>query len=335
MAHRILAVTPGDPDGVGPEIVWKTLVGGKVPRGFSLLCVGARKPFEKLKARIIPADPAILSGESLRPPREKRPHVWLLEAPTSSAGLLEGHQAGWSIATATRLALSGKASALVTGPISKERLQQGGYPFAGHTELLAELCNVPKVTMMLANDQLRVTMVTTHIGLKQVSESLTREKIRHTITQTAEHLRRWWGIRKPRIAVAALNPHAGEGGLFGEEEIRVIAPELQSLRRKAGRTMELIGPLPADTLFAHHIMESAKKRYDAVVCMYHDQGLIPVKLLDFPKTVNVTLGLPIIRTSVDHGVAFDIAGKGLADPSSFQAAVKLASRLAGVREKKR
>lgn len=187
--------------------------------------------------------------------------------------------------------------------------------------------------MMLANEQLRVSLVTTHCALKDVPRKLTRAKLKRAILQTAHGLRTLWKISCPRIAVAALNPHAGEGGIFGKEEIRILTPEIQALQKFARATgaFELEGPLPADTLFAKHaqaIARSPKGRglYDAVVCMYHDQGLIPVKLVDFPHTINLTLGLPIIRTSVDHGVAFDIAGKGVADPSSFQSALALAIR---------
>lgn len=329
-SRPLLVVTPGDPSGIGPEIVWKTL---QTPlfrrRGVDVLCIGSRHPFDRLKAPIIEADLGSIA-RGVRPPKSTQPFVWILSAPDQTPKqnqLIEGFQSGWSIEQATRLVLDKKAIALVTGPISKERLQQGGYSYSGHTEFLAELCQVDEVTMMLANQDLRITLVTTHIALKDVSKKMTREKVRRAILHTAEHLRSWWGIRKPKIAIAALNPHAGESGLFGREEIEIISPEIQSLNQKSQNRYQLFGPLPADTLFAHHIMAKSKDRYDAVVCMYHDQGLIPVKLLDFPNTVNITLGLPIIRTSVDHGVAFDIAWKNQADPSSFRAAAKLAIEL--------
>jgi len=318
----MLVLTPGDPEGIGPEITWKALRARK-PGATPILCVGARAPFEALGARVIAADPG-----DLRPPHEKRPHVWLLEAPSRAprGRFLPGYQSGWSIEAATQLVLGERAQALVTGPISKERLQRGGYDYPGHTEFLAALCGAPEVTMMLANDELRVSLVTTHLALKDVSRALTRGKIRRAVTQTSEALRRWWGIRSPRIAIAGLNPHAGESGLFGREELRVITPETRSLSRRKvlGR---ITGPVAADTLFAKHRLARPRDRYDAVVCMYDDQGLIPVKLLDFQNSVNVTLGLPIVRTSVDHGVGFDIAGKGVADPSSLRAAIALADRL--------
>ncbi|MBC7693020.1 MAG: 4-hydroxythreonine-4-phosphate dehydrogenase PdxA [Methylotenera sp.] len=338
MAQKlILAVTPGDPQGIGPEIVWKAIQRhSKFFKNFALLCVGAEKPFKKLGAPIIEVD-----SSGFEYPDSKKPFVWLLPAPTKveNNAFLPGYQSGWSLETATRLVQIGIAQALVTGPISKERLQRGGYPYSGHTDFLADLCGKnditqelppavsPEVTMMLANDQLRISLVTTHISLKDVPSRLTAQALQRAVLHTADHLRNSLGIKNPRIAVAALNPHAGEEGLFGREEIEVITPELLNLKKQARGKFKIFGPLPADTLFAKHILAPKKERYDAVVCMYHDQGLIPVKLLDFPHTVNVTLGLPIIRTSVDHGTGFDIAGKDMADPSSFISAVQLASEM--------
>lgn len=334
MDSILLAVTPGDPDGIGPEIVWKTLLKrahGEVRwERADLLCIGARAPFDRLGAPVLETSLSELRDRRFsvrRRGKTREPYVWLLPAPESLPKghfSLPGYQSGWSIETATRLLRSGQASALVTGPISKERLQQGGYPYAGHTEFLAKLCKVRTVTMMLANELLRVSLVTTHLALKNVPRAITRTAVERAVLHTADHLRRWWGIRRPKIAVAALNPHAGEGGLFGDEEVKVIRPAIKHLAKR----VQLFGPLPADTLFARHAMASKSDRFDAVVCMYHDQGLIPVKLLDFPKTVNITLGLPIVRTSVDHGVGFDIAGKGVADPSSFQSAVQMAFDIA-------
>jgi 4-hydroxythreonine-4-phosphate dehydrogenase len=179
--------------------------------------------------------------------------------------------------------------------------------------------------MMLANEQLRVSLVTGHLPLGKVSKAVTRALIRKTTLQTAQSLQRLWGIRKPRIAVLGLNPHAGEGGLLGSEEKRIDA-EIRALRKNRSFTVD--GPFSADTFFALNQRAFKKERYDAVVCMYHDQALIPVKLLDFGKTVNITLGLPIIRTSVDHGTGFDIVGTGKADPSSLLEAIRLADQLA-------
>jgi 4-hydroxythreonine-4-phosphate dehydrogenase len=329
MSAPLLVLTPGDPEGVGPEITWKALRARhrRGARG-AILCVGARAPFDALGAPVIPANAASLRA-GVRPPKARGPFVWLLEAPTRAPGrLVPGYQSGWSIEAATRLVQTGIASALVTGPISKERLQKGGYRYLGHTDFLADLCGVSDdVTMMLANDDLRVTLVTTHLALKDVPRAITPAALSRCVRQTAEGLRAWWGIGRPRLAVAALNPHAGEAGLLGREEIRVIEPTLARLRRESRGRYTLDGPTPSDTLFAKHVLAARAERHDAVVCMYHDQGLIPVKQLDFPRTVNVTLGLPIVRTSVDHGVGFDIAGRGVADPSSLEAAIRLAFRL--------
>ncbi len=322
----ILALTPGDPEGIGPEITWKAIqkYHGDRQLDFSLLCIGAREPFEQMKVPIIEADP-----NHLTPPDQKEPFVWLLPAPPpkDTSLLTGGFQSGWSIQTATELIQKGKAAALVTGPISKERLQKGGFKYSGHTDFLADLCRVPEVTMMLANSQLRISLVTVHIALKDVSARLTRKGIRRAVTQTASALRDWMGIKIPHIAVAALNPHAGEEGLFGREEIEIIEPELKAIEKDFPNQFRLSGPLPADTLFAKHILAPKAERYDGVICMYHDQGLIPVKLLDFPNTVNITLGLPIVRTSVDHGTGFDIAGQNKADPSSLISAIETAAQI--------
>ena len=339
--HPIIALTPGDPGGIGPEITWKAISSRSLtPNTPPILCIGAREPFEKLRVPIVECD---LNQSSLIPPKRKRPFIWLLAAPDKAPqkAFLPGFQAGWSIEKATQLVINGTASSLVTGPISKERLQKGGYIYPGHTEFLAHLCKTREVTMMLANSLLRVSLVTTHISLKDVSGHLTGDRILRAITQTSQGLRTLWGIAKPRIAVAALNPHAGESGLFGREEIELITPTLNNAQKELSHECEISGPFPADTLFAKHILSQKKSSkndspnhyFDAIVCMYHDQGLIPVKLLDFHHTVNITLGLPMIRTSVDHGVGFDIVGKGTANPSSLEAALKLATQFIEKRQK--
>lgn len=332
----ILAVTPGDPDGIGPELLWKTLKERQYPHDqVQLLCVGAVEPFKKMGAPLVETSLEQLRGKNFST-TQKKPFVWILPAPTeiplrSRGKLLAGFQSGWAIEMATLLIHEKIAHAVTTGPISKERLQRGGFIYPGHTEFFAALCSRGsrdgsklEPTMMLANDKLRVSLVTTHLALNDISRELTRARIRRCITHTKDALQNWWGISNPRIAVCALNPHAGEHGLFGSEEKKTIAPEIRNLQKKFKNSVTLSGPHPADTLFANHIKS---ENYDAVVCMYHDQGLIPVKLIDFAHTVNVTLGLPIIRTSVDHGVAFDLVGTGKADPSSLQAAIALASRL--------
>jgi 4-hydroxythreonine-4-phosphate dehydrogenase len=229
------------------------------------------------------------------------------------------------ISRAVALVQAGAASAVCTSPINKQALHEGaGFGFPGHTEYLAALAGVPHVVMMLACPQLRVVPVTIHIALDQVPEALTADLLEQTLRITHAGLIRDFGIAAPRIAVAGLNPHAGEGGAMGGQETTLIAPVLAGL---AGDGMQITGPWPADTLFH----AAARARYDVAVCMYHDQALIPIKTLDFAGGVNVTLGLPFIRTSPDHGTAFDIAGRGVADASSLVAALRMAQDMAASR----
>ncbi len=229
------------------------------------------------------------------------------------------------IARAVALAQGGAASALCTLPIHKKALKDGaGFGFPGHTEYLAHLAGDVPVVMMLASDLLRVVPVTIHIALAQVADTLTPALLDQVIRLTAAGLQRDFGVAKPRLAIAGLNPHAGEGGAMGMEEITLIAPVLNRLRTEG---YDLRGPLSADTMFHAR----ARAGYDAAVCMYHDQALIPIKTLDFDGGVNVTLGLPFIRTSPDHGTGFDIAGKGLARPDSTIAALRMAARMAAAR----
>nr|WP_283400789.1 4-hydroxythreonine-4-phosphate dehydrogenase PdxA [Desulfurobacterium pacificum] len=208
-------------------------------------------------------------------------------------------------------AKKGKISAIVTLPINKETAAKGGFKFPGHTEFLAHLFGTKNFAMMLANEKLKVVLVTTHVALKDVPKLITEEKILTTLHLIHKTL------KNPKIAVAALNPHAGEGGLFGDEEIKIIAPAVEKAKSEG---INAVGPISSDTVF----VRAVKGEFDVVLCMYHDQGLIPIKLLGFGNSVNVTLGLPVIRTSVDHGTAYDIAGKGIANPESFQLAVKTA-----------
>ncbi|WP_109467274.1 4-hydroxythreonine-4-phosphate dehydrogenase PdxA [Albibacillus kandeliae] len=223
---------------------------------------------------------------------------------------------------AVALVQAGDASALCTAPIHKKALIDGAdFAYPGHTEFLAALAGVDRVVMMLASDQLRVVPATIHIALSEVPRALTPELLRDTLRITEEGLRLRFGLERPRIAVAGLNPHAGEGGKMGHEELDWIAPLIAEMQ---GDGFNVTGPHPADTLFH----AAARARYDAAVCMYHDQALIPIKTLDFDRGVNVTLGLPFVRTSPDHGTAFDIAGKGVANPSSLIEALKLAQAMA-------
>jgi 4-hydroxythreonine-4-phosphate dehydrogenase len=227
-----------------------------------------------------------------------------------------------SIERATKLALAGQAGGVVTNPINKAALYQAGFAYPGHTEFLAELTGaVGQQIMMLASPMLRVVPVTVHASLRDSIAMLTTEMIVAAARTTAHALRRDFGIASPRLAVAGLNPHAGEQGALGSEETTLVQPAIDALRSEG---IDVSGPWPPDTMFT----AAARKRYDVAICMYHDQALIPLKTLDMDHGVNVTLGLPIVRTSPDHGTAYDIAGRGVADPSSLIAAIELAAQLA-------
>ena len=232
---------------------------------------------------------------------------------------LAGRAAVQSVVRATELALAGQVEAIVTGPLNKAAMRSAGYDYMGHTELLAEVCHAPQVTTMLVTGSLRVVHVTRHVPLSGVASLITKERVLETIRLTHEGMR-LWGIRQARIGVAALNPHAGESGLLGREEIEEISPAVETAR---GDEIEAQGPIPADSIF----FRAVRGEFDAVVVMYHDQGHIPIKTHGFAESVAVTLGLPILRTSVDHGTAFDIAGQGVADPTSMKEAIKLAVQL--------
>jgi 4-hydroxythreonine-4-phosphate dehydrogenase len=328
MPSPLIAITMGDPAGIGPEIIVKALGERTVFAQCRPLVVGDEAivscTIRWLKASITikrieePGQgvfkPGILNLISLTdlPPQE---------VPLGTPQKKGGEAAYRYIEKGVELAQAGIVDALVTAPISKEALNAAGYPFPGHTELLAHMTGSEDQVMMLAGPQLRVTLVTTHLPLRAVPGALSRERIKRTIEITSQWLKEYWGMKSPRLAVAGLNPHAGEGGLFGSEEKEVIVPAIEECRQR-GITVD--GPLPADSLF----FRAAAGRYDAVVSMYHDQGLIPLKLLHFRDGVNITLGLPIIRTSVDHGTGYDIAGQGVADPTSLINAILMASKMA-------
>jgi len=284
-----IAITVGDPSGIGPEIAVKA----------------ARDP------RVVAVCRPVLYG----------PHTAdeLTPFPVGRIDAGSARAAYDAIVRATRDARDGKVSAVVTAPVSKEALALAGYPWRGHTDLLAHLCGAPQVAMMFWSERLRVVLATVHIPLSEVSRALTRERIRDVVALTSRSLPSF-GISAPRLAMAGLNPHAGEHGVMGDEEDRVIRPALEDAR---GLGVQIDGPFPGDTVF----VRAARGEFDAVIACYHDQGLIPVKLIAFGRSVNVTLGLPIIRTSVDHGTAFDIAGKGVADEGSLVEAILLAARL--------
>ncbi len=321
-----IAITLGDPAGVGPEVTVRALAEKSVARALRPLVIGDLELLRETAARLrlplrfttadeSPASRGMVSVETLDDAlgaRARRPGK-----PT-----LEGGRAAYRyVERATRLAQAGVIDGFVTAPINKAIVTRAGFPISGHTELLKELTGAREVRMMLAGARLKVVLVTTHVALAAVAGALTMRDVTRTILVTDEHLRRYHRIAKPRIAVAGLNPHAGEGGLFGREEQTTIAPAVERARR-AGATA--FGPFPADSLF----FRAAEGEFDAVIAMYHDQGLIPLKLLHFHDAVNVTLGLPVVRTSPDHGTAYDIAGLGRANPGSMTAALLLAARMA-------
>jgi 4-phospho-D-threonate 3-dehydrogenase / 4-phospho-D-erythronate 3-dehydrogenase len=288
-----IGITVGDPAGIGPEIAARAA-----------------------------ADPAVRSV-----------CVPVIYGPTEAADLARfrpgqvtaeaGRAAFDAIVRAVADAQAGRLDGIATAPVSKEAFARAGLPWKGHTDLLAHLTGAPRVAMMFHSDVLRVVLATVHIPLAQVPSALTGERLDEVIALTAAGLPRF-GVARPRIGLAGLNPHAGEQGLFGDEEARVLAP---AVARSRARGIDVSGPFPADTIF----VRATRGDFDVVVACYHDQGLIPVKLAAFGRAVNVTLGLPIVRTSVDHGTAFDIAGQGRADHSSLVQAIRLAARLAAGR----
>jgi len=321
-----LAVTLGDPAGIGPEIIveaWRRRTDGDHPFavfGDPTVLRAAGAPvvtLDRLEAAagVFPEAIPVLGAPLAGPVRPGHPDPGYAQAVTR-----------W-ITEATQACLTGEAAALVTAPVSKAVLKAAGFRHPGHTEFLGELtagaafAGERGPVMMLAAADLRVTLATIHLPISGVSAALTFEGLLRTIRVTEQALARDFGCAHPRLAIAGLNPHAGESGEIGREEIDLIRPAVEVLRAEG---MDVAGPLPADSLFAAGMRE----RFDAIVCMYHDQALIPVKMLDFWGGVNITLGLPIVRTSPDHGTAFDIAGKGLARPDSFIAALKVAAAIA-------
>ncbi len=322
MSRLPIALSCGEPAGVGPEIAvkaWEAL-GARLP--FFYIGDPAHLPVGAIyKVITDPAEAMYVSAVAL-PVLSlpfPAPAVPGIPAAANAAAVIE------AIARGVELVMEGRAGALTTAPIHKKALKDGaGFAFPGHTEYLAHLAGVDRVVMMLAAPALRVVPVTIHIALKDVPGALTEALLEETIRITHAGLVRDFGIEAPRLAVAGLNPHAGEGGAMGREEIEVIGPVLDRLRDEG---MAISGPLSADTMFH----AAARARYDVAICMYHDQALIPIKTIDFAGGVNVTLGLPFIRTSPDHGTAFDIAGKGVADATSLIAALEMADEMARAR----
>lgn len=324
---RPLALTMGEPAGIGGEIAikaWHAPDGRPVPA----FVVFGDPDWLRAEAHRIRSHQRIIEVASLAEGGKRffegvpvLPVRLIAKVAPGVADAKNGTAVIGAIEQAVSLAKSGEASGVVTNPIHKATLYGAGFKFPGHTEYLASLCSGSTPVMMLAISGLRVVPVTVHLSLGEAVRSLTTEAIVAAATITAKALAKDFGVARPRLAIAALNPHAGEGGALGTEEQTVIAPAVSVL---AAQGIDVTGPLPADTLFH----TTARARYDAVICMYHDQALIPLKTLDFAGGVSVTLGLPIVRTSPDHGTAFDIAGKDRADPTSLLAALRMAERIA-------
>ncbi len=335
-----IALSMGDACGIGPEIITRACRAGALPGAFVVGDVAVMRRAARLTAgsrhdgcadalpviqidspdevaALPPRTLPVLQADGLPPD--------LLEAPLGQVDRRAGLAAAACIRQAAALTQHGAAAALVTAPIHKEALAAAGEPYPGHTELLQALAEGAPVRMMLANDELKTVLVTIHVALRRAIEGVTFDNVLATI-RIAHHSARQWGVERPRIGVAGLNPHAGEGGLFGDEELRIIGPAVVAAQAEG---IDARGPFAPDTIFmrARHAANHPGE-FDIVVAMYHDQGLIPVKYLGVERGVNVTLGLPFIRTSPDHGTAFDLAGTGRADPASLIAAFEMARRLA-------
>jgi 4-hydroxythreonine-4-phosphate dehydrogenase len=328
--RRPLALTMGEPAGIGGEIAlqsWRQRHDQNLPP-FVLIDDPARlKTICDLHGWDIPLQPV---DEPAMAPEVFPDALPVLPAPlpaTGQPGVPDRRNAPavlHAVELATALCRKGEVGAIVTNPIHKAALYDAGFTHPGHTEFLAALCETPRPVMMLASERLRVVPVTIHVSLQQAIDQLTSDLIVETARITATDLRDKFGIANPRLAIAGLNPHAGEAGSMGDEDALIVAPAVERLRAEG---IDARGPLPSDTMFH----AEARASYDVAICMYHDQALIPIKTLDFDRGVNVTLGLPIIRTSPDHGTAFDIAGKGIARPDSLIAALRLAGAMAAHR----
>lgn len=308
----VVVITTGDPGGIGPEVTLKALASPKVMGLADFLVIGDSFVYDKLKRDL---------GLTLSVPLLNIPNVPRKSFSYGKSRAAYGSASIEYIDKALELIESHKAAALVTAPVNKSSIRASGLKgFEGHTEYLARMTATKDFAMMFVGPGLKVSLVTRHIALKEVSESLSADNIYRTIALTHKYLVKYFKIRNPRIAVSGLNPHAGEGGSFGKEEKRIIVP---AIRKASLRMGGVTGPVPSDTVF----YEALKRKYDCVVAMYHDQALAPFKMLYFYNGVNLTIGLPFIRTSPDHGTAFNIAGKGIADPVSMIEAIKLACSL--------
>jgi 4-hydroxythreonine-4-phosphate dehydrogenase len=328
----LLAITMGDPAGIGPEVVLKTLRHADIYERCRPLVLGDRRILERAAGWVGAADLAYEAIEDPASGRYRAGTVTLLDmanaapqdCPVGQVGVAAGRAAVEYVFRACDLAMAGIADAVVTAPLNKAAMNMAGFAYAGHTELLTERTKAQQVSMLLVGPQLRVVHVSTHVALDEAIRRVAPDRVLATI-ELAYRSCLALGIAAPRIAVAGLNPHAGEGGLFGDHEQQAIVPAIAAAR---ARGWDVSDPQPPDTVF----LRATKGAYDIVVAMYHDQGHIPMKLLAFDSGVNVSVGLPIIRTSVDHGTAFDIAGTGVASETSMQAAIDVAVRMSRARE---
>lgn len=319
-----LVLTCGEPAGIGPDVV---LGAALCDWPVELLAIGNKAALAD-RAELLGLDIELIPFTSGMPPSPNRAGtLCCLDVPLIApciAGELDTRHSSAVLASlelGVSLCQAGEGAAMVTGPVHKGVINDAGIPFSGHTEFLASLCGTEKVVMMLASPKLRVALATTHLPLRAVPDAIEQASLTRTIGVIHQSLQSQWDIASPRISVLGLNPHAGEGGYLGDEEVRVIEPVIQSLREKG---LAIRGPLPADTAFSNSLREGT----DVYLAMYHDQGLTVLKSEGFGEAVNVTLGLPIIRTSVDHGVALDLAGTGRADDASMKAAIEMAIQLA-------
>jgi 4-hydroxythreonine-4-phosphate dehydrogenase len=330
MPHRpIIAITMGDPSGIGPEIIIQALESPEVTGICAPLVIGDRMALERalsvycsaLKIREVGAAREARTAPEGTIPLLVLSHLTETDMQYGDPSAEAGDAVYRYICHAAQLCLDGRVSAMVTAPISKEAMHRAGHDYPGHTELLAELCGTNNFVMMLAGDILRVSLVTIHEALHDVPHLVTFDQLLKTIRITASGVARLTGKHTPKLAVLALNPHCGEAGKFGTQETEIIEPAIKAAQQEG---INAVGPLAADTLF-HFARQGA---YDGVVAMYHDQGLIPLKMLHFDDAVNITLGLPIVRTSVDHGTAYNLAGTGKASEKSLLAAIRMAVSMA-------
>ncbi len=320
----LLGITMGDPTGAGPEIIVKALLSDEVA-GLCRTVVVGDAAVMRAASRIVqlPVEIRAVSqiDEALFRPRVINVvDLRNVDLETLVRGRVDpkGGEAAYAcVERATKLALAGEIDAMVTAPLNKEALNRAGYDYSGHTEILARLCGADEVVMMLVAGNLRIAHVTTHVSLRKACDLVTEDRILRVLELSNEATRKM-GVPQPRLVVAGLNPHAGEGGLFGSEEKEHILPAVETARRMG---LDITGPLPPDTVF----LRASTGEFDAAIAMYHDQGHIPMKMVGFDRGVNVTLGLPITRTSVDHGTVFGKAGKGTARPQSMIESIKLAS----------